>query len=114
MRRVIAGYASWNPVDDTTFCCTAGAIRFPEISKKLVDSDLEHCCQFAETLPTSILIVRNGKILYANPAFLTFSGYTQDEIPGTDLLPLFDDPDKDVLKGSCRTRIGRISNRRSK
>ena len=57
-------------------------------------------CRFAETLPTSILIVRNGKILYANPAFLTFSGYLQDEIPGTDLLSLFDDPDQDHFKES--------------
>jgi PAS domain S-box-containing protein len=97
---------SWNPVDDTTFCCTAIAVSFPDRSKKMIDADLVHSCRFADSLPTSILIVRNGKILYANPAFLTFSGYLQDEIPGTDLLSLIDDPDQDNLRGSLERGLG--------
>jgi len=91
---------SWHPVDDTTFCCTAIAMSFPEISEKKIDADLVQYRRFAETLPTCILIVRNGKILYANPAFLTFSGYLRDEIPGTDFLSLIDDHDRDTINES--------------
>jgi PAS domain S-box-containing protein len=42
--------------------------------------------QLAEKSPTSILVIRNGNILYTNPAFSVFSGYNDAEIVGKDLL----------------------------
>jgi PAS domain S-box-containing protein len=36
--------------------------------------------------PTSILVIRNGIILYTNPAFSFFSGYNEKEITGKDLI----------------------------
>ncbi len=89
---------TWNPVDDTTFCCTVIIPGIAEKSKNLVSMDLNRCRGFAETLPTGILIVRDGRMLYANPAFLTFSGFLPDEIQGKDLFSLIDDPDRDNLK----------------
>ena len=64
--------------------------------QKAVDDDIVHYNWLTENLPTSILIVRDGKIQYANPAFFTFSGYQPDEIPGKDLLSLVDNSDKDT------------------
>jgi PAS domain S-box-containing protein len=93
---------SWNPVDDTTFCCMAISRGFPGMSKKVIDAELVHYHRFADTLPTGILIVRQGKILYANPAFLMFSGYLQEEITGADLLSLIDNPERDPLKESIK------------
>ncbi len=46
-----------------------------------------------ETSPTSILIVRNDRILYANPAFLVFSGYKDTEIIGQNLFFFIDSSD---------------------
>ena len=40
----------------------------------------------AEKSPTSILVVRNGNILYTNPAFSVFSEYNDAEITGENLL----------------------------
>jgi PAS domain S-box-containing protein len=51
--------------------------------------------QLTEKLPTSILVVRNGKILYTNPAFSIFSGYTRDEIIGKNLLSFISIPDQE-------------------
>jgi PAS domain S-box-containing protein len=89
---------SWNAVDTTTISCTAIIINPRKKSTKAVDDDLVDYNRLTENLPTSILIVRDGKIQYANPAFFTFSGYQPDEIPGIDLLSLVDDSDKDKVK----------------
>ncbi len=41
---------------------------------------------FIENSPTGILVVRDEKILYANPAFSVFSGHKDAEIIGNDIL----------------------------
>ena len=46
-----------------------------------------------ETSPTSILVVRNNRIIYANPAFLVFSGYKDAEIIGQNLIFFIDPSD---------------------
>jgi PAS domain S-box-containing protein len=46
-----------------------------------------------ENSPTSILVVRNDRILYANPAFYIFSGHKDAEIIGNNLLFFIDPSD---------------------
>lgn len=46
-----------------------------------------------EISPTSILVVRNTRIIYANPAFFVFSGFSEREIIGKDLLFFIDSSD---------------------
>jgi PAS domain S-box-containing protein len=53
--------------------------------------------QLAEKSPTSILVVRNGNILYTNPAFSVFSGYNDTEIIGKYLLSFVHPPDHEEL-----------------
>ena len=53
--------------------------------------------QLAEKSPTSILVVRNGNILYTNPAFSVFSGYNDAEIVGKDLLSFVNPSDHEEL-----------------
>ncbi len=63
--------------------------------------------QLAEHSPTCILVARNGNILYANPAVSVFSGYTDTEIIGKDLLSIVDPSDHDeftlFVKGCVNT-----------
>ena len=49
--------------------------------------------KLAEHSPTSILVVRNGIILYTNPAFSFFSGYDETEITGKDLISFVNQSD---------------------
>lgn len=91
-------YLFGNLMNKMTFCCMAISAGFSGISQKMIGGDHVHYNRFAATLPTNILIVNNGKILYANPAFFVFSGYQQDEIYGSDLLSLFDEPDQTDVK----------------
>jgi len=51
-----------------------------------------------ELSPTSILVVRNGNILYTNPAFSVFSGYNDAEIIGKNLLSFVNPTDQDDFK----------------
>ena len=53
--------------------------------------------QLAEKSPTGILVVRNGNILYTNPAFSVFSGYNDSEIIGKYLLSFVHPPDHEEL-----------------
>lgn len=49
--------------------------------------------QLTEKSPTSILVIKNDSILYANPAFVSFSGYTDTEITGKNLIFFVDASD---------------------
>jgi PAS domain S-box-containing protein len=89
---------SWNTVDDMTVVCTAAEFSRRKLSIKPVDDDLVHYKHLTENLPTGILIVRNGMIQYANPAFSDFSKYLPDEIYGKDLLSLIDNQDPGDVK----------------
>ncbi len=89
---------SSNAVDATTISCSAITINPRKKSTNGVDDDVVHYTWLTENLPTSILVVRDGKIQYANPAFFTFSCCQPDEIPGIDLLSLVDNSDKDKVK----------------
>jgi PAS domain S-box-containing protein len=53
--------------------------------------------QLTEKSPTSILVVKNNRILYANPAFLHFSGYNTTEITGKDLIFCVDTRDHEAF-----------------
>ena len=59
--------------------------------------------QLAEKSPTSILVVRNGNILYTNPAFSVFSGYNNAEIIGKDLLSFVNPSDHEEFTNVYET-----------
>lgn len=88
----------WETVDDTTFICTAINIHPRKISEKAISDQLIQYHQLIEKSPTSILIVRNGKILHTNPAFSDFSGHTQEEVAGKDLLSFVNASDQDEFE----------------
>jgi len=88
----------WRAVDDTTTGCTATAINPRNVSISAVDNELVHNERLGENLPTSLLIVRDGIIQYANPAFSDFSEYLPEEIFGLDLKSLIDKADQQNCK----------------
>jgi len=60
--------------------------------------------QLSEYSPISILVVRDGVILFANPAFSVFSGYTNAEITGKHLLSFVNHSDHDDFKKFVKRR----------
>jgi PAS domain S-box-containing protein len=53
--------------------------------------------QLTEKSPTGILVVKNNSILYANPAFASFSGYDDTEITGKNLIFFIDASDHEAF-----------------
>jgi PAS domain S-box-containing protein len=51
--------------------------------------------QLAVHSPTSIVVARNGNILYTNPAFSLFSGYSEQEITGKALISYVNPSDRE-------------------
>jgi len=88
----------WKAVDDTTTGCTATVIDPSNVSISTVDNELVQNERLGENLPTSLLIVRDGIIQYANPAFSDFSEYLPEEIFGLDLKSLIDKADQQNCK----------------
>jgi len=54
--------------------------------------------QLTEKLPTGILVIKNDVIVYANPAFVIFSGYDDKEIMGKNLSFFIDTTDHDAYR----------------
>jgi PAS domain S-box-containing protein len=59
--------------------------------------------QLTERSPTSILVLREGQIMFANPAFCAFSEYLPEDLVGKDLIFLLDSRDRDRF-GEFRSR----------
>jgi len=60
--------------------------------------------QLSEYSPISILVVRDGVILYTNPAFSVFSGYDNAEITGKHFLSFVNPLDHDDVKKLVKRR----------
>ena len=81
---------SGGPVDDQIVCCTimhrdAGSLPDPAVQETVLKYR-----QLTDHSPTGILIVGQGIIRYANPAFFEFSGYSPEDITGKDLIGFID------------------------
>jgi PAS domain S-box-containing protein len=86
---------SWSRIDDTVVSCSVIDINTEKlVRQEAVDSSTQYR-QVTENSPTGMVITDHTKILFANPAFSTFSGYTPDECTGRDLADSVIDEDKE-------------------
>ena len=65
--------------------------------------------QLTEKSPTGILVVKNNSILYANPAFESFSGYNTTEITGKNLIICVDASDHEAFRTFTRQKKTEMS-----
>ncbi|PKL57649.1 MAG: PAS domain-containing sensor histidine kinase, partial [Methanomicrobiales archaeon HGW-Methanomicrobiales-5] len=79
---------SWRRVSDNQVSCSVIDINQRKSAEHTSEENYTRYQRVTEASPTSILITRDQKILYTNPAFPIFSGYTAEELAGKDLLEL--------------------------
>ncbi|MDO9325308.1 MAG: PAS domain-containing sensor histidine kinase, partial [Methanoregula sp.] len=77
---------SWRRVSDNQVSCSVIDIHQRKLAEQAADENYTRYQQVTEDSPTCIIITRDQKIVYTNPAFHLFSGYTSDELAGKDLL----------------------------
>jgi PAS domain S-box-containing protein len=88
---------SWSIIDEKTVSCSVMNINARKLAEKLNNDNMMKYRQLTEHSPTGILIVQNGFIRYANPSFMTFSGYGLSEITGKSLDQFIDPVDQDLF-----------------
>ena len=86
---------SWSRIDDTVVSCSVIDINAEKLARQVaVDSSTQYR-QVTENSPTGMVITERTKIIFANPAFSTFSGYEPAECIGRDLGDSVLDADKE-------------------
>ena len=86
---------SWSRIDDTIVSCSITDINAEKRARELAADSSTRYQQVTENSPTGIVITEHTKILFANPAFSTFSGYGPEECIGRDIAESVLDDDKD-------------------
>ncbi len=89
---------SWNRIDDTIVSCSITDINAEKLARELAADSSAQNRQVTESSPTGIVITDRTKILFANPAFSAFSGYSMEECVGRDIADSVLDEDKEPFK----------------
>ena len=77
---------SWRRVGDNQVRCSLIDIHQRKCAEQAAEENFTRYLQVTEDSPTCIIITRDQKIVYTNPAFHHFSGYTAEDLAGKDLL----------------------------
>jgi len=98
---------SWRRVGDNHVSCSVIDINKRKCAEHAAEENFTRYQQVTEDSPTCIIITREQRIMYSNPAFHVFSGYDADELAGKDLLSLIHNDDRaDFLTTSAFPAYG--------
>jgi PAS domain S-box-containing protein len=86
---------SWSAIDEQTVSATIVNVNARKLIEEINNDTMMKYRQLTENSPTSILVLQDGQIRFANPAFCQYSEYSPQELEGKDLLFLLDSRDKD-------------------
>ena len=86
---------SWSAIDAQTVSITVVNVNARRLIEEINTDTMMKYRQLTENSPTSILVLQEGQIRFANPAFCAYSEYSPQELVGKDLLFLLDTRDKD-------------------
>jgi len=88
---------SWGQIGDGTVSCSVVNINARKLAEKLNNDNMMKYRQLTEGSPTSILIIQNGYIRFANPSFVAFVGYSPAELTGKSLTAFIEPGDLDAF-----------------
>ena len=86
---------TWSYIDEKTISCSVININARKLAEKLNTDNMTKYRQLTENSPTSILIVQNGYIRFANPSSSIFLGYPVAGIIGKSLGAFIDPRDQE-------------------
>jgi PAS domain S-box-containing protein len=85
---------SWSRAGDQLISCTAVDINARKQAEKAISDNIIKYRQLTENSPMSIVVVQEGVIRFANPAFGRFLGYPVAELIGKDLCAFVDEQNR--------------------
>ncbi len=86
---------SWSAIDEQTVSITVVNVNARRLIEEINNDTMMRYRQLTENSPTSILVLQEGQIRFATPAFCPSSEHSPQELVGKDLLFLLDTRDKD-------------------
>ena len=99
---------SWSRINGNLVSCSVINIDEKKRAEQEARENYLQYKQVTENAPTSIIILRNNRIVYVNPSFLDFSGYEPEELMGNDLLPFIHHDDREEFPFFSETADSRI------
>jgi PAS domain S-box-containing protein len=100
---------SWSRITGNLVSCSIMDMNKYKLAEQEADENYAQFRQLTEGSPTSIMIVRNQKIVYMNPSFKVFSGYDPDELLGKETTPIIHPDDHDNFLNACQLAETRSS-----
>jgi PAS domain S-box-containing protein len=88
---------SWSRLSTNLVSCSVIDVNQRKVAEQNADENYYQYKQVTENSPTSIIILRERKIIFLNPAFKTFSGYTPEALMGQDILSLLHPDDRETF-----------------
>jgi PAS domain S-box-containing protein len=85
---------SWRRITENMVSTSIIDIHSRKLAEQAADENYAQYKQVTENSPTSIIILRDEKIVYTNPSFTQFSGHSPGELLGKDLLTLVHEEDR--------------------
>ena len=85
---------SWSRIDGNLVSCSVIDINQRKHAEQAAEENYTQYRQVTENAPACIIILKGNRIVFANPAFKTFTGYDPDELMGNELQPLIHPEDR--------------------
>jgi PAS domain S-box-containing protein len=86
---------SWSRIDGNLVSCSVIDINQRKLAEQAAEENFTQYKQVTENAPTCIIIIRENRIVFANPTFRAFTGYEPDELIGKDLRPIIHPEDRE-------------------
>jgi PAS domain S-box-containing protein len=92
---------SGSRITENLVSCTVIDINKYKLAKQAADEIDTQYKQVADSFPTCIIIIRNQMIVYTNPSFEVFSGYSRKDLMGKDPISLIHPVNHEEFRNSC-------------
>lgn len=100
-------HLSWSRITEDLMSCTVVDINKVRLARIAADEIDARYKEATDGLPTGIILIRDKMIVYSNPSFGQFSGFTPEELLGVDPLSLIHPEDQvDFLQSSHLAETG--------
>lgn len=88
---------SWSRIDGNQVTCSIIDIHMRKQAEQDAEENHTQYQQVTEHAPTSIIILKDNRIVYINPSFRNFTGYEPAEILGKELQSVMQEEDRQRL-----------------
>lgn len=86
---------SWSRIDANLVSCSVIDINQRKLAEQAAEENFRQYQLVTDHAPTSIVVLREGKITYTNPTFRSFTGCEAEELKGKDFRDLIHPDDRD-------------------